>query len=93
MQGESGDVTYLVIAEVVIPGWYCLQFEDFATLLSTIPNPKFLFIDEGTSNLDIISERKVSQNIAALGITGISVAHRPEVIQSADIVFEMPGLL
>ena len=35
MQGESGDVTYLVIAEVVNPGWYCLQFEDFATLLRT----------------------------------------------------------
>ena len=54
-------------------------------------NPKFLFIDEGTSNLDITSERKVSQNIAALGITRISVAHRPEVIQSADIVFDMSG--
>ena len=36
-----------------------------------------------------ISERKDSQNIDAFGITRISVAHRPEVIKSADIVFDM----
>ncbi len=49
--------------------------------------PKILFIDEGTSNLDIPTERAVNTAIASLGITRIIVAHRPETIRSADRLF------
>ena len=39
MQGESSDFTYLAIADVVLPGRYCLQSDDFATLLRTYSDP------------------------------------------------------
>ena len=51
--------------------------------------PKILFMDEGTAHLDVETERKVNQSVAALGITRIIIAHRPETIRSADKVFEM----
>ncbi len=45
--------------------------------------PRILFMDEATSNLDIANEREVNENIRSLDITRIIVAHRPETIQSA----------
>ena len=48
--------------------------------------PRILFIDEGTSNLDVRTETAVNAAISALGITRIIVAHRPETIRSADRV-------
>lgn len=51
--------------------------------------PSILIMDEGTSNLDIDTEKKVSQSISAMGITRIMAAHRPETISSADRVFEV----
>ena len=46
--------------------------------------PKILFIDEGTSNLDIETERCVNEAIAELGITRVISAHRKETIESTD---------
>ena len=48
--------------------------------------PKILFMDEGTSHLDVGTEAKVNETIADLGITRIIVAHRPETIRNADRV-------
>lgn len=48
--------------------------------------PKILFVDEGTSNLDLDTERLVNSAIAELGITRVIVAHRKETIDSADRV-------
>jgi len=48
--------------------------------------PKILFMDEGTSHLDVGTEAKVNETIAALGITRIIIAHRPETIRKADRV-------
>ena len=48
--------------------------------------PKILFMDEGTSNLDVATERDVSASIQSLGVTRIMVAHRPETIRTADRV-------
>ena len=48
--------------------------------------PKILFMDEGTSHLDVGTEAKVNKTIADLGITRIIVAHRPETIRNADRV-------
>lgn len=53
--------------------------------------PKILFVDEGTSNLDVATERLVNASIKAMGITRILVAHRPETISSANRVFEISG--
>jgi len=47
-------------------------------------DPRILFMDEATSNLDIKNERQVNENIRNLDITRIIVAHRPETIQSAQ---------
>lgn len=46
--------------------------------------PKILFVDEGTSHLDVETERLVNAAIADMGITRIVVAHRKETIDSAD---------
>ncbi|WP_114945934.1 peptidase domain-containing ABC transporter [Microvirga calopogonii] len=46
--------------------------------------PRILFMDEGTSNLDVDKEREVNRALAALNITRIVIAHRPETIRAAD---------
>jgi ATP-binding cassette, subfamily B, bacterial CvaB/MchF/RaxB len=48
--------------------------------------PRVLVMDEATSHLDVATETRVSRHIAALGITRIIVAHRPQTIASADRV-------
>jgi ATP-binding cassette subfamily B protein RaxB len=45
--------------------------------------PRLLFMDEGTSNLDTMIETKVNTSIRRLGLTRIIIAHRPETIASA----------
>lgn len=51
--------------------------------------PKILLFDEASSHLDVLNETKMNANIAALNITRIVVAHRPETIKSANRVFDM----
>jgi len=46
-------------------------------------------MDEATSHLDVATETRVSRHIAALGITRIIVAHRPQTISSADRVVKL----
>jgi ATP-binding cassette subfamily B protein RaxB len=46
--------------------------------------PAILFLDEATSHLDVSTERRVLQNINKLGITVVSVAHRPDAIEHAE---------
>ena len=53
--------------------------------------PKILFMDEGTSSLDVATERDVNASIKSLGITRIIVAHRPETIRTADRVAALAG--
>lgn len=52
-------------------------------------NPRMLFIDEGTANLDILTEVAVNTALSELGITKIIIAHRPETIASADHVLQL----
>jgi ATP-binding cassette subfamily B protein RaxB len=51
--------------------------------------PRVLVMDEATSHLDVATETEVSRHIAALGITRIIVAHRPQTIASADRVVRL----
>jgi ATP-binding cassette subfamily B protein RaxB len=46
--------------------------------------PRMLFMDEGTSHLDLDKEREVNRALAELQITRIVIAHRPERIRAAD---------
>src|SRR3569623_106094 len=51
--------------------------------------PRILFLDEATSHLAVAREREVNAAVAALRLTRIIVAHRPETIASCDRVFEL----
>jgi ATP-binding cassette subfamily B protein RaxB len=48
--------------------------------------PRILFMDEGTSALDLQRERDVNAALAALRITRLVIAHRPETVAAADRV-------
>lgn len=52
-------------------------------------NPKILFLDEGTANLDEKNEEIIADLIARLPITRIVVAHRPALIRRANQVYEV----
>jgi ATP-binding cassette subfamily B protein RaxB len=54
-------------------------------------DPDALFLDEGTANLDDENEAAIADLIARLPITRVVVAHRPALIQRADIVFRLDG--
>lgn len=54
-----------------------------------VKNPKLLIIDEGTSNLDITTERKVLDNIYARDITIITITHRISAIENYDTIYEL----
>jgi len=51
--------------------------------------PRFLFLDEATSHLDVECERKVNLAVKKLNVTRIIIAHRPETIESADRVLTL----
>ena len=48
--------------------------------------PRILFLDEGTSHLDVDNERRINSSLKNLKMTRISVAHRPEISSGADRV-------
>ena len=49
-------------------------------------NPRILALDEATSHLDVMNERRVNNGLAGLKLTRIIVAHRPEAIAMAERV-------
>ncbi|CCG86729.1 putative toxin transporter [Erwinia piriflorinigrans CFBP 5888] len=51
--------------------------------------PRILFLDEATSDLDVINEQKINQAVKQMPITRIFVAHRPEMIAVADRVYNL----
>jgi len=53
--------------------------------------PRFLFLDEATSHLDVPCERQVAAAVRQLPLTRIIIAHRPETIDSADRVLRLSG--
>ncbi len=52
-------------------------------------NPKILFLDEGTANLDEKTERLIVEKLRILPITRIVVAHRPLLLREASRLFEV----
>lgn len=53
--------------------------------------PQFLFLDEGTSNLDVAKEKQVNANLQALKMTRVVIAHRRDTIEAADRILELTG--
>lgn len=51
--------------------------------------PKFLFLDEATSHLDVHLESAINQALRACHMTQIIVAHRPATIAMADQVIDL----
>lgn len=51
--------------------------------------PQLLVLDEATSHLDLARETAVNAHIAALAMTRIVIAHRPETIASVERVVEI----
>ncbi len=53
--------------------------------------PRILLLDEATSHLDVAREHEINREIAALRITRIVIAHRPDTIRSAQRVVALRG--
>lgn len=51
--------------------------------------PRILFLDEGTSHLDVENERRINAALRELAITRISVAHRPDMMHGTDEVLRI----
>lgn len=51
--------------------------------------PRVLILDEATSHLDVTCEAAVGRAIAAMPLTRIVVAHRPQTLASVDRVVEL----
>jgi ATP-binding cassette, subfamily B, bacterial CvaB/MchF/RaxB len=51
--------------------------------------PRILFLDEGTAHLDVDKEREINQRLRRLGMTRISIAHRPEMMDGADVTLKI----
>lgn len=52
-------------------------------------NPRILVMDEGTSALDVQTERRINEELKKLSITRIIAAHRPETLAAADKVIAL----
>lgn len=55
-------------------------------------DPKVLFLDEGTANLDPDAEKKIADVLETMDITRIIVAHRPQLIKRSDAVHTIKKL-
>src|SRR5438034_3955522 len=51
--------------------------------------PKILFLDEGTAHLDTQKEKEINANLRHLSMTRVSVAHRPEITNGADMILHL----
>jgi len=54
-------------------------------------DPKILFMDEGTANLDPDLEMKILSNLSELPMTKVIVAHRPAVLRFSDRILRVEG--
>lgn len=54
-----------------------------------LAKPRVLVLDEATSHLDSLRERQVNDNLRALGITRVVIAHRWESIVQCDRIMRL----
>jgi ATP-binding cassette subfamily B protein RaxB len=53
--------------------------------------PRFLFMDEGTNQVDVTKEREMNAALSQLPATRIVIAHRPDTILAAGRIIELRG--
>jgi ATP-binding cassette subfamily B protein len=53
--------------------------------------PSILLLDEATSHLDVVTERRIEENLSQLASTRITIAHRLSTIRNADRIFVLEG--
>jgi putative ATP-binding cassette transporter len=61
----------------------------FARVL--IAAPRYVILDEATSALDIANEDNLYKELAASGVTMVSVGHRPSILKYHAQVLELAG--
>lgn len=86
-----------------MPMQYDSQIGDMGTMLSAgqrqrvllaralYREPRVLFLDEWTSNLDARLEAQINEEIGKLDVTRVVVTHRAELIRSMDLELSLPG--
>lgn len=67
------------------------QIQRLMLARALVKRPPVLVLDEATSALDNVTQRTVSDRIAALSVTRIVVAHRLSTIRAADRIYVLDG--
>jgi ABC-type bacteriocin/lantibiotic exporter with double-glycine peptidase domain len=65
------------------------QRQRIALARALLRRPPILVLDEATSHLDALAERKIQQNLRALECTRIVIAHRLSSILDSDVILVM----
>lgn len=63
------------------------QRQKIALARALLTNSSILIMDEATSNIDILTERKIINNLMALNKTIIFISHNLNITQKVDKIF------
>jgi len=62
------------------------QRQRLALARALVGRPAVLVLDEATSHLDTPTEALIEQNLRAIGVTRVVIAHRLSTVQDADLI-------
>ena len=63
------------------------QKQRIAIARALAQQPEVVVFDEATSNLDVITEKKIYDNIKKVGVSQIVVTHRLNTVQDFDKIY------